>query len=73
MGTQDSFALAEQFRSSTGISSFPLLWDPSFESWMALGVSGQPAGILTTAEGTLVAQWRGAIPEEEVLAAAAEL
>ncbi len=50
-----------------------MLWDPTFESWIELGINGQPAGWLTTADGTLVAQWRGEIPQEEVLAAAAQL
>ena len=56
-----------------GTDSFPMLWDPSFESWIALGVNGQPAGILASADGTLVAQWAGGIPEDAVLDAAAEL
>jgi hypothetical protein len=50
-----------------------MLWDPTFESWIELGINGQPAGILTTADGTLVAQWAGGISEEAVLEAVAEL
>lgn len=50
-----------------------MLWDPAFESWIELGINGQPAGILASADGTLVAQWAGGIPEDAVLEAAAEL
>ncbi len=73
VGTQDSLSYAEEFVATTGTSSFPMLWDPSFDSWRQLGIRGQPAGMLATAGGTLVAQWRGAIPEDEVLQAIAEL
>ncbi len=73
VGTQDSLAYAEEFIATTGTTSFPMLWDPSFESWQQLGIRGQPAGMLATADGTVVAQWRGRIPEDEVLAAIADL
>lgn len=65
--------MAREFVASHGTESFPMLWDPSFETWMQLGVNGQPAGMLVDQDGTLIAQWRGGIPEEEVLAAVAEL
>jgi hypothetical protein len=44
-----------------------MLWDPSFDSWRELGITGQPAGLLVTRDGTLDAFWRGGIPEEQVL------
>ena len=50
-----------------------MLWDRTSESWIELGMNGQPAGILMTADGTLVAQWAGGIPEEAVLEAVAKL
>jgi hypothetical protein len=39
----------------------------------ALVIAGQPAGMLFDANGTVVGQWSGPIPEDEVLAAVAEL
>ena len=65
--------MAESFIETYGTVSFPMLWDPSFDSWIELGINGQPAGMLVTADGTLVARWRGAIPEDTVLEAIAEL
>lgn len=73
VGTQDSLDQALDFVETYGTTSFTMLWDPSFESWIELGINGQPAGILTTPAGAIVGQWRGAIPETEVLETAAEL
>lgn len=50
-----------------------MLWDESFDSWIELGVSGQPAGMLFTADGTAVARWSGGIPEGDVLERIAEM
>ena len=44
-----------------------MLWDPTFESWRQLGISGQPAGMLLDANGTILTSWRGAIPQSRVL------
>jgi hypothetical protein len=44
-----------------------MLWDDSFQSWIDLGVSSQPAAILFAADGTMLGRWQGAIPESEVL------
>ena len=44
-----------------------MLWDESFESWLALGVRGQPAAILFAADGTKLSSWSGYIDEVEVL------
>ena len=38
---------------STG-TTFTMLWDPTFESWSQLGISGQPAGMLLDANGTIL-------------------
>jgi hypothetical protein len=65
--------MARSFIDTYGTVSFPMLWDPTFESWIELGVNGQPAGMLATADGTLVAQWSGRIPEDDVLQAVAGL
>lgn len=66
VGTQDSLGLAESFVESTG-TTFTMLWDPTFESWRQLGISGQPAGMLLTSNGQILDSWRGAIPESRVL------
>lgn len=50
-----------------------MLWDPSFESWVHFGIRGQPSGVLLSADGELLGQWSGFIPEEDVLAAISAL
>ncbi len=66
VGTQDSLGLAESFVESTG-TTFTMLWDPTFESWRQLGISGQPAGMLLDSNGQILDSWRGAIPQSRVL------
>ena len=68
VGTQDSLGLAESFVESTG-TTFTMLWDPTFESWRQLGISGQPAGMLLDRNGQILDQWRGDIPRDRVLEA----
>lgn len=46
-----------------------MLWDPTFESWLQLGVSSQPSGVLLDANGTILTSWRGGIPQSRVLEA----
>ena len=70
VGTQDSLGLAESFVESTG-TTFTMLWDPTFQSWGQLGISGQPAGMLLDNNGTIQTSWRGGIPENQVLEAVA--
>ncbi len=50
--------------------SFPMYWDESFESWLAFGVSSQPAATLLAPDGTVLGSWRGMFPIDEVLALA---
>ena len=64
--------MAETFVDTFNTTSFPMLWDGSFASWQELGIRGQPAGMLLTSGGEIVAAWSGAIPEADVLARAAE-
>lgn len=71
LGTQDTLGEAEEFRTAHGVESFPLLWDESFESWLALGVTSQPGAILFAADGTPLQGWRGIFDEAEVLRLAA--
>ncbi len=54
-----------------GTVSFPMLWDPSFDSWAVYGVQGQPAAILLRPSGEPVTGWIGAFPPDEVLELAA--
>ncbi len=49
-----------------------MLWDSSFESWTAFGITGQPTVILLDTEGNELGRWFGAIPEGDVLRLAAE-
>ena len=67
LGTQDSGDEAADFVRDYATYSFPMYWDETFESWVALGVTGQPAAVLLSADGEVLAGWRGAIPEDEVL------
>jgi len=46
LGTQDDFAFTQSFRSTTGVFSAPLLWDPSFSTWQQLGVVSNSSFIL---------------------------
>lgn len=38
IGAQDDLDLAETFIERTGVESFQMLWDPSFESWRHYGI-----------------------------------
>ena len=70
LGTQDSFEEGQDFRARHGVT-FQLLWDPTFESWHALGVNSQPAAMLLAPDGRYLGGWLGPFPEAEVLARAA--
>ena len=58
LGTQDDLDDARDFVEKGGIT-FTMLWDSSFQSWVELGIHGQPAAILFTADGTKLRQWVG--------------
>ncbi len=49
-----------------------MYWDETFESWIALGISGQPAAVLLSADGEVLASWRGMFPIDDVLQLAAD-
>ncbi len=68
LGTQDDARQAKQFVERYKLTH-TMLWDESFESWLQLGVRGQPAGMLFAADGTLIGRWSGPIPEDDVLKA----
>ncbi len=71
LGTQDSLGEAEAFAETYG-TTFTMLWDESFQSWIELGVTAQPTAILLTADGTIVTGWIGGFPEDTVLELAAQ-
>ncbi|MEX2586699.1 MAG: TlpA disulfide reductase family protein [Actinomycetota bacterium] len=66
LGTQDSFEEAQGFVSQTG-TTFTMLWDPSFESWRALGILGQPAAILLDRQGRQLGDWFGRFDQDRVV------
>ena len=68
IGTQDDLALAEDFVSTYGVSSPQMLWDPGFESWQALEITGQPTWVLLSPGGEEIGRWQGGLPEDEILA-----
>lgn len=49
-----------------------MLWDESFISWQTLGVTSQPTALVLAPDGTPLAGWLGAFPEDEVLEFAAQ-
>lgn len=67
LGTQDSGAEAADFVRNYETYSFPMYWDETFESWLGLGITGQPSAVLLSADGEVLADWRGAFPEDDVL------
>jgi len=66
IGTQDDPGMAADFVDRHDIQ-FQMLWDESFETWTAFGVSAQPATALVSADGEVLGAWMGGIPEEQVL------
>lgn len=54
-----------------GTVSFPMLWDPSFDSWAVYGIQSQPSAILLKAGGEPITGWLGPFPPDDVLELAA--
>ena len=48
-----------------------MYWDETFESWVAFGVSSQPAAALLAPDGEVLGAWRGMFPTDAVLDLAA--
>jgi hypothetical protein len=72
MGAQDSFSFAEEFRQTTGTTSFLMIWDEGFDSWAYYGVRGQPTAILVDPSGEPLVGWSGVFDEDEVLELASQ-
>jgi peroxiredoxin len=66
LGAQDSPEEAREFVEDRG-TTFTMLWDESFESWIQLGVTSQPTAIRLTPDGTITTGWTGRFPEDQVL------
>lgn len=67
IGTQDDLALAEDFVSTYGVITPQMLWDPGFESWKALEITGQPTWVLLSPGGEEIGRWQGGLPADEIL------
>lgn len=72
LGTQDSLGEAEEFVAEHQTDSFTMLWDGSYETWLALGINSQPSAILLEPDGTPITGWFGQFPEDTVLELAAD-
>lgn len=48
-------------------ASFTMLWDESYMTWNALGVTSSPTTGLFAADGTFLGGWIGPVPEDEVI------
>ena len=72
LGTQDSLDEAKEFSDDHGTTSFTMLWDESFETWLEIGITSQPSAVLLAADGEPLGGWIGPYPEDEVLRLAAE-
>ncbi len=72
LGTQDGLGEAEDFVAEHGTESFTMLWDESFATWQAIGITSQPSAVLLAADGSPITGWVGSFPEDEVLRLAAE-
>jgi len=66
IGTQDDAAMAADFVERHDIP-FQMLWDESFETWVAFGINAQPATALFSSDGEVLGAWMGGMPQEQVL------
>jgi hypothetical protein len=69
LGARSDLEAAKDFVGDTGVTSFPMVWDPTGSSWVDLGVASQPAGVLLGVDGRVMARWSGTFTDQEVLAA----
>ena len=59
MGTQDSFALAEDFVARNGTTTPLMTWDETFLTWDHYQVRGQPFILLLDEVGQPLGAWTG--------------
>ena len=50
LGSQDDFDQAVDFLGDTGVETPQMLWDPTFQTWLTLGVSVNSQMIMLTPE-----------------------
>ena len=67
LGTQDSLQEAQDFVAEFGVESAQMLWDESFDSWLALGIRGQPNALLFDKDGIGLFLFPGYINTDAVL------
>ena len=72
LGTQDDGSDAIDFVETYETYSFPVYWDESFETWLAFGITSQPAAALLSPTGEVLGGWLGMFPIDEVLELAAQ-
>lgn len=58
--------MARSFMARHKISTVKLVWDETGNSWVKLGIPGQPAWMLISASGKVLGTDVGAIPYEAV-------
>ena len=66
LGAKDDLAYAKQFV-RTHAMTIKMLWDPSRESWDALGIRSQPSALLLSADGRILRKYIGPFDEADVL------
>jgi hypothetical protein len=71
LGTQDSAGEAVDFVERYETYSFPMYWDETFDTWLAFGITSQPAAALLSPTGEVLGAWLGGFPEDEILELAA--
>jgi len=66
VGTQDSFAQAEDFVAKHDLRKPTMVWDESFESWQVMQINSMPTFILLSANGDMLLRVAGQFPEEQL-------
>ena len=70
LGAKDNGQMAVDLVERTGTYSFPMYWDETFESWVSLGVTGQPAAEVLSASGDELGRWGSGFDFDEILSLA---
>ncbi len=73
IGSRNDLKYAEGFLEDTGVTNFPLLWEPTGRSWVENAVAAQPYAILIAPDGEEVQRWPGGASITQINQALAEL
>jgi hypothetical protein len=65
VGAQDDFPYAQDFIYSTGTMAPTMLWDPSFSTWQAFGVTVNSQMMLASADLTETTELFSGFGDEE--------